>query len=160
MFQGINLFGELQLNPDLQHAHVWAFEPQHPPQHPPQQPQKKKEMKKRLYFFMISIQVAHLCYRVCFSCTCQGAAQCLEAWNELQIQMSWVQSRLVVSLDYLIHGSSGWDYVSMVYFLGVGPKGPALVRFHIITKKQIEYVLYCRVSFMEKIIFLYSIFCL
>ena len=74
--------------------------------------------------------------------------------------MSWVQSRLVVSLDYLIHGSSGWDCVSMVYFLGVGPKGPALVRFHIITKKQIEYVLYCRVSFMEKIIFLYSIFCL
>ena len=36
------------------------------------------------------------------------------------------------SLDYLIHDSGGWGHVSKVYSPGIGPKGLALVRFHVI----------------------------
>jgi hypothetical protein len=41
-------------------------------------------------------------------------------------------SALRVSLDYLIHGSSRWGHVFVVYSSGVGPKGPAFSRFHVI----------------------------
>jgi len=44
----------------------------------------------------------------------------------------------IVPLDYLIHGFGGWGRVSMVYSLGVGAKGPTLVRFHIIKEKLIR----------------------
>ena len=38
-------------------------------------------------------------------------------------------------MNYLIHGSGGWGRESWVYYPRVGPKGPALVRFLIIIKK-------------------------
>uniref|UniRef100_A0A7N2KRJ1 Uncharacterized protein n=1 Tax=Quercus lobata TaxID=97700 RepID=A0A7N2KRJ1_QUELO len=40
------------------------------------------------------------------------------------------------SLDYLIHDSGGWGHVSKVYSLGIGPKGLALVRFHVIKSRR------------------------
>lgn len=36
------------------------------------------------------------------------------------------------SLDYLIHDSGGWGHVFKVYSPGIGPKGLALVWFHVI----------------------------
>lgn len=42
---------------------------------------------------------------------------------------------LVVPLNYLICGSSGWGRVFMVYSPGVSPKGPTLARFHAIKNK-------------------------
>ena len=37
-------------------------------------------------------------------------------------------------MDYLINGSSGWGCALVVYSLEVDPKGPALVRLHVIKK--------------------------
>ena len=83
-----------------------------------------------------------------------------------------VWSPLGVSLHYLIHSSDGWSCVSVVYSLGVGPKGPTLVRFHLITiKNKTEYIfLYYNqfyweekenLSFSVKIIFsVYEWYCL
>ena len=39
-----------------------------------------------------------------------------------------------VPLNYLIHSSSGWSRVFVVYSLRMGLKGLALVRFHVIKK--------------------------
>lgn len=39
------------------------------------------------------------------------------------------------SLDYLIHGSSGWGRVSGIYSSMVGLKSPTLVRFYVTKKK-------------------------
>lgn len=44
------------------------------------------------------------------------------------------ESPLGIPLDYLIHGSSVWGRVSMVYYPRMGPKRLALVRFHVIKK--------------------------
>jgi hypothetical protein len=43
-------------------------------------------------------------------------------------------STLGVPLNYWIHGFDGWNHVSGVYSLRVGPKGPAFVRFHVLKK--------------------------
>lgn len=40
------------------------------------------------------------------------------------------------SLDYLIHSFGRWSLVFVVYSPGVGPKGRALVRFHVKKKKR------------------------
>ena len=37
---------------------------------------------------------------------------------------------------YVIHKSSEWGCVSMVYSSGVGPMGLAMVRFHVFKKKK------------------------
>jgi hypothetical protein len=42
---------------------------------------------------------------------------------------------LGIPLDYLIHGFGRWSRVYGVYFPGVGSKGPALLRFHVIKNK-------------------------
>ena len=47
---------------------------------------------------------------------------------------------MALLLDCLIHDSSEWGHVSMVYSLGVGPKGPSLVRFYVINKNDIKYI--------------------
>jgi hypothetical protein len=52
-------------------------------------------------------------------------------------------SALGVSLDYLIHNSSGWGHVSGVHSPGVGPKGLALVRLHVIQNK--KKIAFCKV---------------
>jgi len=43
----------------------------------------------------------------------------------------------------LIHGSSEWGCVSGVYSSGVSPKGPALVRFHVIKKYEKSFLYVC-----------------
>ena len=35
-----------------------------------------------------------------------------------------------------MHNSGGWGHISVVYFPGVGSKGSALARFHVIKKKK------------------------
>ena len=45
-----------------------------------------------------------------------------------------IKGPALVPLDYLIHSFGEWGCVSVVYFPRVGPKGPALVRFHVIKK--------------------------
>ena len=45
---------------------------------------------------------------------------------------------MALLLDCLIHDSSEWGHVSMVYSPGVGPKGPSLVRFYVINKNDIK----------------------
>ena len=40
-------------------------------------------------------------------------------------------------LDYLIHNFGRWGRILVVYSLGEGPKGPTLVRFHVIKIKKI-----------------------
>ena len=37
-----------------------------------------------------------------------------------------------------MHNSGGWGHISVVYFPGVGSKGSALARFHVIKKKKVE----------------------
>ena len=41
---------------------------------------------------------------------------------------------MALLLDCLIHDSSEWGHVSMVYSPGAGPKGSSLVRFYVIKK--------------------------
>ena len=46
-------------------------------------------------------------------------------------------------MDYVIHGSGGWGRASVVYSLGLGTKGPALVRFRVIQKNCLFLKLKC-----------------
>jgi len=49
----------------------------------------------------------------------------------------WILYFPKVKLNYImIHGSNRWGHVSMVYSPKMGPKGPTLVRFHIIKNKK------------------------
>ena len=52
-------------------------------------------------------------------------------WTINRPSTSWVQSRLGVPLDYVIHGFGRWGFIFVVYLPRVDPKGPALVRFSI-----------------------------
>ena len=45
-----------------------------------------------------------------------------------------IKGPALVPLDYLIHNFGEWGRVYVVYLPRVGPKGPALVRFHVIKK--------------------------
>lgn len=64
-------------------------------------------------------------------------------WTSYRLRQSRFKSPLRVPVDYVIHGSGGWGRASVVYSLGLGTKGPALVRFRVIQKNCLFLKLKC-----------------
>ena len=56
---------------------------------------------------------------------------------KLRLGMNYRPDILGSKMDYLIHGSGKWGHVYVFYSLGVGPKGPTLVRFPCHLKKRV-----------------------
>ena len=62
-------------------------------------------------------------------------------------------------LNYLIHGSGSWGRVFVVYSLGMDPKDPTLVRFHVL-----KYMCVCALCilslFLDFYVSLETFFCI